>query len=335
MSLTNFIPGRPLWKHNNSLLKDIDYLNTINNKKKEIKCQYALPIYNLENIDLIPDDQIQFFINEQFFLDTLLMEIRGKSISYSCYKNKLNKQLENDLIIEIDKNERSLTHENIDHLENLKLSLTNIRKHKMQGHIIRSRAQIIENDEKPTKYFCNLETFRSSNKLIPKLEKEDGSFITDQYEILEEAQCFYKNLYASKDSELTDIDLESDFLNYDIPKLNSKESNILEGLITYEQAADSLKAMSNNRSPGSSGFSAGFFKVFWKQLGHFIVRSINYGFCNGELSLTQTGGIITCIPKENKSRCLMKNYRPISLLNYTYKIASGVIANRIRSTLHK
>ena len=34
MSFTNFIPGRPLWKHNNSLLKDIDYLNTINNKIK-------------------------------------------------------------------------------------------------------------------------------------------------------------------------------------------------------------------------------------------------------------------------------------------------------------
>ena len=50
------------------------------------------------------------------------------------------------------------------------------------------------------------------------------------------------NLYAtaSKDSELTDID--------------SDESNILKGLITYEQAAYSLKAISNNRSSGSSGF---------------------------------------------------------------------------------
>ena len=73
--------------------------------------------------------------------------------------------------------------------------------------------------------------------------------------------------------------------------------------------------MSNNRSPGSSGFGAEFFKVFWKHLGHFVVRSINYGYSKGELSITQRKGIITCIPKESKDRTLITNYRPISLLN--------------------
>ena len=93
--------------------------------------------------------------------------------------------------------------------------------------------------------------------------------------------------------------------------------------------------MSNNKSPGSDGFSAEFFKVFWKELGQFIVRSINCGFQNGELSVTQKEGIITCIPKDNKPRRFLTNYRPISLLNTVYKIASGAIANRIKPTLQK
>ena len=46
-------------------------------------------------------------------------------------------------------------------------------------------------------------------------------------------------------------------------------------------------------------------------------------------------GIITCIPKDNKPRHFVKNFRPISLLNCVYQIASGVIAARIKSTLHK
>ena len=91
--------------------------------------------------------------------------------------------------------------------------------------------------------------------------------------------------------------------------------------------------MSNNRSPGSDGFSAEFFKVFWKKIGHFIVRSINDGFNKGLLSVTQREGVITCIPKDSKPQ--IKNYRPISLLNCIYKIASGVIALRIKNTLNK
>ena len=78
-----------------------------------------------------------------------------------------------------------------------------------------------------------------------------------------------------------------------------------------------------------------FLKYFGKKLGHFIIRSINDGFTKGLLSVTQREGIITCIPKDNKPRNQIKNYRPISLLNCIYKIASGVIALRIKSTLHK
>ena len=88
ISFVHFKKGNPLWKHNNALLHDSEYLKVINDKINEVKKQYALQVYNLENIKDIPDDQIQFTINDQLFLETLLMELRGKSISYSCYKKK-------------------------------------------------------------------------------------------------------------------------------------------------------------------------------------------------------------------------------------------------------
>ena len=88
--------------------------------------------------------------------------------------------------------------------------------------------------------------------------------------------------------------------------------------------------MSNNKSPGSSGFSAEFYKLFWKKNGTFIVRYLNEAYKCGHLSITQTQGIITCIPKGEKSRLDMKKLRRITLLNTVYKIASGVIANRFK-----
>jgi len=91
--------------------------------------------------------------------------------------------------------------------------------------------------------------------------------------------------------------------------------------------------MSNNSSPGISGFTSAFYKVFWIDISIFLVRSMNYSFEMGELSISQKQGVITCIPKGNKDKLLLKNWRPISLLNVGYKIASASIANRMKKVL--
>jgi hypothetical protein len=64
-----------------------------------------------------------------------------------------------------------------------------------------------------------------------------------------------------------------------------------------------------------------------------VFRTINYGYKTGQLSITQKQGIITCIPKGEKPRKFMKNWKPISLLNTVYKLASSCIAERIKSVL--
>ena len=58
----------------------------MNKKNLDVKEQYALPVYNIDKIDNIPNTEIQFNINDQLFLDILLMELRGQSISYASFK---------------------------------------------------------------------------------------------------------------------------------------------------------------------------------------------------------------------------------------------------------
>ena len=65
------------------------------------------------------------------------------------------------------------------------------------------------------------------------------------------------------------------------------------------------------------------------------MRSVNHSYNIGELSLIQRQGIITSIPKENKSRQKITNHMPICLLNTVYKIASASIANRIKIVINK
>ena len=66
-----------------------------------------------------------------------------------------------------------------------------------------------------------------------------------------------------------------------------------------------------------------------------IRRAINESFKLGKFSISLRQGLITCIPKGDKPRQFLKNWRPITLLNVIYKIASGCIAERLKSVLTK
>ena len=92
--------------------------------------------------------------------------------------------------------------------------------------------------------------------------------------------------------------------------------------------------MKNKKSPGGDGFTTEFYKFFWRDLGILPVRLLNYGFSIGNLSVThgQKLGVISIPPKSNKPREYLKNWRPISLLNASYKIASSCKVNRIKSS---
>ena len=109
----------------------------------------------------------------------------------------------------------------------------------------------------------------------------------------------------------------------------------LEGPLNESEILNFLKKTKNGKSPGPDGFTCEFFKFFWKDLGTFITRAINQSYKSNEFSEPNKLGVITCIPKHGKPKQFLKNWRPISLLNVIYKLASGSIAERMKTVLDK
>ena len=273
-------------------------------------------------------------------LETLLFTIRGETIKYSSRKKRETLQEEKKLEEEIELLEENLNDNllTIDNHESLLLEekrkrLYDIRQKKLEGVMLRSRCRYEDMGEKPTNYFLNLESRNYTSKLISKLVNENGEEYTDTKDILKYQKQYYKNLY----SESLNVDDKpiSEIIGENPNKLSYLDSLKLEGEITYNELMNALKNMKNAKSPGNDGFTVEFFKFFWLDFGHFILKSLNDGYRKGTLSITQKQGTITCIPKPNKSRQLLKNLRPISLLNVIYKLASSVIANRIKNVLDK
>ena len=214
-------------------------------------------MYNIYEIDNIPNTEIKFNINDQLFLDVLLMKLRGQSISYASFKNKQRNNLEKDLINKITYLENNLNENNFGELDVLKTELHDIRQEKLKGNLIRSRAEYMDKGERPTKYFCGLEKHNDISKTMQSLQKDDGTVLIEQNAILKETEQFYKNLYSSRDSELEDINL-NEFVGQTMKTITDDQANRLEGLLTLKEISCTLKNMKNGKSPGLSGFSADF-----------------------------------------------------------------------------
>ena len=245
------------WKFNNSLLRDSNYVKTVEDLISNIKKQYSVLVYNMETIDSKDCNALEFLVNDALFFDTLLMEIRGKTIAYSSYKKKEAERVENNLIKEIENIEKQLNSSgNVDLLETKKEELQSLRKHRIDGIIVRSRTQWSLEGERNSRYFCNLEKRHYTDKCMSTLEIDNGQITNCPTRIKEEVHMFYENLYKSREHCTTNVDLSPHLVG---PKLNNAERDRIKGLTTIEEAGKALKKMKNGKSPGIDGYTTEFF----------------------------------------------------------------------------
>ena len=85
--------------------------------------------------------------------------------------------------------------------------------------MIRSKAQYIDQG----KNLQNISVDYTSN-IIGQIEKEDGSLIVNQTDILKETENYYKKLYENKDDLLGNVDLKEYMKDIDMTKLTNQES---------------------------------------------------------------------------------------------------------------
>ena len=90
--------------------------------------------------------------------------------------------------------------------------------------------------------------------------------------------------------------------------------------------------MPKGKSPGPDGLPAEFFQNSWNHLGSELTNVI-LGFLNGGKILKEINNtFITLIPKIDNP-LHVSDFRPISLCNTIYKLASKVLVNRLKPHL--
>ena len=158
---------------------------------------------------------------------------------------------------------------NFEIIKEKQVELNKIREKRLEGTMVRAKARWIENGEKPTNYFCNLENRNFVSKRMVSLSRDDGTEINNFDSINNEVGNFYKKLYSSRESEIVDVEIDN-ILTEDTPRLSDNVANLIEGPITPDEASLFLSKMKDNKSPGSSGFTVEFFKFFLERFKVFL-----------------------------------------------------------------
>ena len=150
--------------------------------------------------------------------------------------------------------------------------------------------------------------------------------------ILKELHSLYSILYTTTHNIVPNFTELDDII---LPTLSNNEQQSCEGLLSENEILEVLKSCRNNKSPGTDGLSKEFYKYIWKDIKRYLTNVLNFNYINNKLSIAQREGLITLIPQKDKDTLLIKNWRPVTLLNQDYKLATKAIAKRICSILPK
>ena len=137
--------------------------------------------------------------------------------------------------------------------------------------------------------------------------------------------------------------------NIGTPLLSSTDREVCEGKIAMQNCWETLVSMNDGKSPGNDGLTKEFFVCSFGEVAPLLIQSLNYSFTVGELSTSQKQAVITSqkqavitlqeqavitlIEKKGRDKRLVKNWRQISLMNVDTKVASKVIALRMKKVL--
>jgi len=116
----------------------------------------------------------------------------------------------------------------------------------------------------------------------------------------------------------------------DIPQVSQSENDFLTAPFTEKEIRDAIFDMEHNKAPGPDGFPAEFYQQFWDVIKGDLMQMF-HDLHKDDLPLFSLNfGVITLVPK-TQGASKIQQYRPICLLNVSFKIFTKVATIRINS----
>ena len=162
--------------------------------------------------------------------------------------------------------------------------------------------------------------------IILKVQKENGDTAETTDTIKERVERFYTELYREK---TTDTDVTTELLD----TINKMDDNVvLTQDFTLTELDKCIKSFKKGKSPGEDGLPLEFYLTFWEILASDLLTVLKDLEGLSRLPDSFRVGIVTLLHKD-KDKTDLKNWRPITLLNFDCKLFSKILATRMSLVL--
>ncbi|KAK4285072.1 hypothetical protein QN277_001816 [Acacia crassicarpa] len=192
----------------------------------------------------------------------------------------------------------------------------------------RSRISWLTASDRNSRFFHVSTIKRRQRNRISCIKDDGGNWLMEKEAISQNISSFFQNLFTTSGSNSMDA-----VLNYIDPIISDDMNYGLMLPVSREEIKAAAFSLGSTKAPGPDGFSGKFYHSVWPDIADSVCSMVTEFFAGNSILEGINMTNITLIPKTHKPEHVSQ-FRPIGLCNFSYKIISKILANRMRPLLN-
>ncbi|CAN6557042.1 unnamed protein product [Malus baccata var. baccata] len=231
-----------------------------------------------------------------------------------------------DLLAQLDDLQREWG-PNQDEIREKSQLIDNLRVQEESYWCQRSRVNWLRDGDANTKFFHHSTLHRRRRNTIVKLKDEDESWVERPDQVRRLVEHHFAESFSSAGSRNW-----GSLLDCISPVVSDAMNMGLVAPVSDDEIKEAALEMGCLKAPGPDGFQGVFYQSFWETISADVLALVKALIQDSTIPGTLNDTHIVLIPKVANPEAVSQ-FRPISLCNYSYKILSKVLANRLRVLL--